>query len=74
MMGGEPRLGEMLELMAQARRKSQPIGTELIEQAIELLERAREVDSKIARVATMAITILENGPEGMEKMAGEVPR
>ena len=72
-IGGEgpPRLGDMIRMMAEVRRKSQPIGTELVSQAIEILEEAREADPKIAPRVTMAIGLLENGPEGgMDEMGG----
>ena len=79
-MGGEapPRLGDMIRMMAEVRRKSQRIGSELVSQAIELLEEAREVDSKMAPRITMAIGLLENGPEnfndGNERMGQGSPR
>lgn len=60
-----PSMGEMIRMMAEVRRKSQPIGTELVSQAIELLDQAREVDSKMAPRITMAIGLLENGPENL---------
>mgnify|MGYP001583866312 FL=1 len=65
-----PGMGEMIRMMAEVRRKSQPIGTELVSQAIELLDQAREADSKMAPRITMAIGLLENGPDGMDEMGG----
>lgn len=65
-----PSMGEMIRMMAEVRRKSQPIGIELVSQAIDLLDQAREADAKMAPRITMAIGLLERGPEAMDEMGG----
>lgn len=57
----------LFEMMSNLAKRPQETPTDKVKRAISILDEVRDMDPKIGGNASMAIHILKNGPDGLEK-------
>ena len=60
-------------IISQLAARERPNALDKIREVVDLLEEARELDPKIANVASMAIHILRNGQKGLSDFQDDSP-
>ncbi len=60
-------------IISQLAARERPNALDKVRQVVDLLEEARELDPKIAGVASMAIHILRNGQKGLSDFESDSP-
>ena len=74
--GLPPSLGPppgLFGIISQLAARERPNALDKMREVVDLLEEARELDPKIANVASMAIHILRNGQKGLSDFQDDSP-
>jgi len=68
-----PPPGFLFNAISQLAARERPNALDKIRQVVDLLEEVRELDPKVASVASMAIHILRNGQRGLSDFQEDSP-
>ncbi|HLE18480.1 MAG TPA: hypothetical protein VI728_09380 [Syntrophales bacterium] len=66
-------LSPLFAMMSSLAQKPRETPKDKVKRAIDILDEVRDMDPKISANASMAIHLLRNGPDGLEKFTGSQP-